>query len=96
MSMNVTTINRAVMLIIENNAIASILSILDILETCMLQYCPDSSKKGISKLLKTTIMFHFYRFMAKYLNNLFRIKFLTFLKFLQNWCNIPETVRFQT
>ena len=52
MSMNVTTINRAMMLIIENNAFASILSILGILETYMLQYCRDPSKKGNKQTVK--------------------------------------------
>ena len=37
-------------------------------------------KKVISKPLKTTVLFHFYQFVAKYLNDCFVIKCLTFLE----------------
>ena len=61
-----------------------------ILETCLRcgyvslgmgksQYC-SSWKKVISKPLKTTIMSHFYRFVVKYLNDCFIMKYLTLFR----------------
>ena len=37
-------------------------------------------KKVISKLLKTTVLFHFYQFVIKYLNAGFIVKSLTYLE----------------
>ena len=47
----------------------------------------------ISKLLTTTVVFHFYRFVVKYLNSFFIMKCLTF--FFRKCFNIFKTVRFQ-
>ena len=53
----------------------------------------QSIKKVISKLLETTVLFHFYRFVVKYLNDSLIIKCLTF--FSKNSSGSPEQSGFR-